>query len=358
MLSKETKVLLIANPVAQNGAGARAAERATNLLRDALGRSAVSVLMTCAAGHAQTEAARSGAFDVVLALGGDGVIHEAANGLMELPGKDRPTFGIIPVGSGNDYARTLGMSANSVETAVSQLLSAREQTFDIGRVNEHYFVETLSFGLDAAIALDTVDRRVRTGKTGTMLYLESGIDQLLYRLDLRHYSASVKDYHAMGSHAASSGLTDSAATNMFTSSAHAVDVRGRGGRVDGDAARLGEPACASSALDLEGDSYLFAVQVGQTYGGGFRICPEASTTDGLLDVCIAHPPLGRISAVFIFLLAKNAHHTRFKQIESFRTSALSLSFDAPLPVQIDGERLVADNYEISCIPQALRVLIP
>lgn len=95
----------------------------------------------------------------------------------------------------------------------------------MGKCNDRWFLETLSFGLDAAIALDTVERRVRTGKTGTMLYLQSGIDQLLHHMDLRRYTAVL----------------------------------------DG-----GEPVC--------GESYLFAVQIGQTYGGGFRICPDATPT--------------------------------------------------------------------------------
>ncbi len=191
MLSRGSKVLLIANPVAQNGAGAKAAKRAAALLRASLSEGSLDVMLTQAPGHAEAEASGAGDYGAVIALGGDGIIHETANGLLRLPAEDRPVFGIVPVGSGNDYARTLGMSARSVDAAVSQLLSARPQWFDVGLANGRYFVETLSFGLDAAIALDTVDRRARTGKTGTMLYLESGIEQLLHHLDLHHYRAKL-----------------------------------------------------------------------------------------------------------------------------------------------------------------------
>ncbi len=310
------RVLLIANPAAQNGKAAQAAERAAGLLRAGLGEEALDVVLTKSAGHAETEAARAsaaGEYDVVVALGGDGIIHEVANGLLSAPAAGharRPMLGVIPVGSGNDYARTLGMDARSVDKAVAQLFAARPRRFDVGLVNGRYFVETLSFGLDAAIALDTVERRKRTGKTGTALYLESGIDQLLHHLDCRHYRATLNE---------------------------------------------GSPAVVR---EIEGDSYIFAVQIGQTYGGGFRICPDARTDDGLLDLCIAHPPLGPLYATFIFLLAKNAHHTRFKQLEFLRTSSLKLAFDAPLPAQIDGERIEAETYDITCIPQALEVLAP
>lgn len=320
--SLEGKVLLIANPASQNGAGALAADRAAALLRAELGEAVVDVLLTQAPGHAEAQAAAAGAYGAVVALGGDGVAHEVANGLLRLPADQRPLFGLVPVGSGNDYARTLGMSAKSVDEAVRQLLAARPQSFDVGLCNGRYFVETLSFGLDAAIALETVDRRKRTGKTGTMLYLESGIDQLLHHLDKRSYRAEVSGYATLGT----SGPAAEGA--------------------------LGE------TLPQEGESYLFAVQIGKTYGGGFCVCPEARTDDGMLDICIAHPPLSPLYAVLIFLLAKEGHHTRFKQIEFFRAKGMRLSFDAPLAVQMDGERFDATSFDITCIPQALRVLVP
>lgn len=299
------KTLLIANPAAQNGNGAAAAERAAALLGDALGDGALDVAPTRGPGEAVHLAAGAGAYDTVLALGGDGVIHEAANGLMRLPAGERPTFGIVPVGSGNDYARTLGMSARSVDAAVAQLLAARARPADVGRCNGEFFVETLSFGVDAAIALDTVERRARTGRTGTALYLASGMDQLLHHLDCHRYTASF----------------------------------------DG-----GEP--------VRGASFTFAVQVGPTYGGGFRICPDARIDDGLLDVCIAHPPFGVARAVFVFLLAKGGRHTGFRQIELRRARTLSVRFDAPPPVQIDGEPLEAAEYAIDVVPRALGVLVP
>ncbi len=71
-------------------------------------------------------------------------------------------LGVIPVGSGNDYAATLGMSGK-VDRAVRQILDGEAGLVDVGCVNGSYFVETLSFGFDAAIALDTVERRKKTG---------------------------------------------------------------------------------------------------------------------------------------------------------------------------------------------------
>ena len=297
-------VLLIANPAAQRGNGAQAAQVAFDLLREWLGSDNVVLGLTEGPRHASylAAAASRSKFATVLALGGDGVVHEVANGLMQLDEGDRPRFGVIPVGSGNDYARTLGMSER-VSEALVQLHDAREAPMDIGCCNGEFFVETLSFGLDAAIALDTVERRKRTGEQGTILYLKSGLGQLLHHLDAYRFDAVLDD-----------------------------------GR------RLGDSV------------HLLTVQIGPTYGGGFRICPEADPADGLFDVCYASAPMSVPEATFKFLRAKDAHHTKFKNIHFERTASLELSFDRRPPCQIDGEPHIADSYSIAVNPSALRVL--
>ncbi len=296
------KTLLIANPVAQNGNGAAAAIRADEEFRRLLLPGEFELAMTEGPLHGRRIAADSSRFDTVIALGGDGLVHEVVNGLMEIEEANRPVFGLLPMGSGNDYARTLGMSFD-LGQSLSQITRCTSKQFDLGLCNGEYFAETLSFGLDAAIALDTVERRKRTGKTGTPLFLASGIDMLLHQIKEHRFVATV----------------------------------------DG-----GEPFSSSMLL--------FAVQVGPTYGGGFRICPEASAEDGLLDLCIAHPPLGIPKAVFIFLLAKNAPHTGFKQLEFRQVSSLAIRFEEQPPVQIDGEPFPALEYDISVKRRALRVL--
>lgn len=302
----EGNVLFIANPAAQNGNGATGATIAYDLLCDWLGEDHVDFRLTKAPSHA-TELARKldpNAYSTVFALGGDGIAHEVINGLMTFPQDERPTFGLIPMGSGNDYAKTLGMSL-SVPEAIVQFLDADVKALDIGLCNGVYFDETLSFGLDAAIALDTMERRKRTGRQGTLLYLSSGIDQLLHHLD--------------------------------TFEVHAV--------LDDDRV-------------IEGSMHLFAVQNGPTYGGGFRICPQADPADGLFDICYADAPMKLVEATFKFLSAKSAHHTKMKGIHFDRASKLQISFDRIPPCQIDGEPLPAQSYEITMEHHALDVLVP
>lgn len=297
--------LLVANPAAQSGRGMDIARRAHELLREGLGAdNQLELFFTDRPGSAKellaTQATR---YSCVIALGGDGVIHEVANGLMACEGGCR-TLGVIPAGSGNDYARTLGMS-DRAERAVEQLLQRRVRPVDLGVANGEYFTQTLSFGLDAAIALGTMERRKKSGKHGTMLYLEEGLHQLRC---MQMYPYELK--------------------------------------LEGEPARL-----------LTGEGLLLAVQNGPTYGGGFRVTPEASVSDGALDICIANGPVSALRATAIFLRAKDGHHVSSPIIEFHRAQSLTVRFPAAKPpCQIDGEPFTAERYEISVRPSALNAL--
>ena len=170
------KILLIANPASRHGEGIVDAARVEALLHERADAE-LTVLMTQRRGHAEELAAAAGGFDLVVVVGGDGAAHEVANGLMRIPREGRPAMGVVPAGSGNDYALSLGMSC-SLEEAARQLVSAPRRWADLGVCNGRHFIETLSFGLDAAIALDTIERRKRTGAAGVTLYMQSGFDQL------------------------------------------------------------------------------------------------------------------------------------------------------------------------------------
>ena len=296
-----SKTLLLANPTSQNGKGAEFAAQAEKLLRPALGDD-LEVLLTNAAGHAQEVASHSANFDTIIALGGDGIVHEIVCGLMEVDKADRPTFALIPAGSGNDYARSLGVHTD-VRGAVETILKADIRELDVGCCNGEPFAETLSFGLDAAIAIDTVERRKRTNKTETALYFEAGIDQLLHHLDTYYFDMSL----------------------------------------DG-------------APPIKGDMIMFAVQNGITYGGGFKICPEAKLDDGVFDICWAEGGFGVVKAILTFAKAKNGKHVNNKRVHFANASNIHIEFDRRPPCQMDGEGRVAQVFDISILRRELRVI--
>lgn len=304
------RTLIIANPAARSGAGAAAAAFADRFLTSYSAATAgYELTLTQAPGDAEhlARAASARGFDTVVALGGDGVIHEAVNGLMAVPARERPRLAVIPVGSGNDYGRTLGMALNDAEEALAQAVRGEVVEVEVGRVNRTHFMETLSFGLDAAIAIDTTARRAAdTSQVGEGLYVTSAL-KILPR------------------------------------------------------ARRGWPVAAS----IDGGeprrlpALIFAVQVGPTYGGGFRICPDADPADGLLDACfnVKRPLLPHLMA--LFGRARSGRHVTSKVIETARARRIELAFDDEPPVQVDGEDLTGGrSFSIEVVPRALRVIRP
>lgn len=301
------RTLVIANPTAHSGRGAEAADFSRSFLASYQSvTTGHELLRTRAAGDATQMAASAVGFDTVVALGGDGVIHEVVGGLMQIPVARRPQLGIIPIGTGNDYARTLGMARNDPARAWAQLVRGHAQATDLGEVNGIPFMETLSFGLDAAIALDTSDRRA----AGTRMEGEN----LFY----------------------SSGLRIMAQARQGWSWHGAFDGKGH---------------TASNTI-------IFAIQVGPTYGAGFRICPEASPTDGLLDVCYNHilPPVPGVLA--LFGLARFGRHTGSRVLRNLRMREAAIDFDEEPPCQADGEKVTGKHFEVRSLPTALRVIVP
>ncbi len=295
--------LLLANPVSRSGMGKEGAERISQMLSSLPSSTCtLEAKLTTGPGDATKIAAAAGDFDTLLVLGGDGVIHEAVNGLMSLEKGQRPVLGVIPMGSGNDYARTLHIIKNRPEKAMEQLLAAHTQDLDVGQVNGVHFMETLSFGLDAAIALDTMNHRT-TGR-GAHLFADSG-----WRI-----FSTAKDGYAFQ------------------------------GTIDG--------------APVSGHEAVFAVQLGPTYGGGFRICPAAKPDDGLLDICYSKELPSVPITLAVFALARFGLHTRSKHLFFVQAHHIELDFEAAPPCQVDGERLVATHFEIDSVPRAIKVLVP
>lgn len=314
------RTLIIVNPVAQSGAARAAAERLQRFLTMYCHRDASDVAQTERPRHATEIAAGAVSYDTVLALGGDGVVHEVANGLMRIAPEHRPTLGVIPVGSGNDFARTLGLTdvADVSGTDFAPLLASVPASLDLLRVTyesswpgvprlaTEYAVETVSFGLDAAIAIDTQTLRKSTRLLGAPLYTASG---------LRCFGRGYRDFPVTA-------------------------------RVDnGDTQQL--------------RTIVFAVQNGPTYGSGYQICPDADASDGMLDICYAKGPVSRAIALPVFLSAKNGKHVGNKHIHLQRARRVELDFAEPnYPIQIDGEQLRAKRLEIEVVPHTLNVLKP
>lgn len=245
-----------------------------------------------AVGLAQHDAHKG--FDVVVAFGGDGTINEIDNGLIG----SETALGVIPCGSGNDFARSLRIPHN-IRKAVDILKSHQTKIIDLGKLNRRYFVNGVGIGFDAFVNYQST---LVTRLNGQVKYLSFIVRSLSkYRsldMEIRYYGT----IHA-------------------------------------------------------GKTFLVAVGNGTSIGGGFRLTPDAKLNDGTFDVCrVADVGFGTILRHFPKLL--NGHIGKVRQVQLGRSPVLQVSSAEPLPVHLDGEiySMSATEINVKLAREKLRVI--
>ncbi len=296
---QEHSTLLIVNPTARHGE----TERLIPVVEHLLANMAHTTVLTTHAGHAAELAASAAEYDLVVACGGDGTVHEVLNGLMAHPQDTRPALGLLPTGSGNDTRRTLGVS-NDLSQSALELVTGERRRFDVGVCNGIYFNNSFAAGLDAKVTAKAVEYKVTTGRSGLWLYL-SALLHVLFK-DLSSFPLSVS--------------------------------------FDGGPS---EPI----------DTLILAANIGRTYGGGFLITPDALPDDGLLDVCTIDP-MGLPEALVRLPFVIAGKHTRMRPVHMSRHSSIVIDCECPVPAQIDGEVLLERRYEIEILPSAIECVVP
>ncbi len=296
---QETSTLLIVNPTARHGE----TERLIPVVEQLLANMAHDTILTTHAGHATKLAASAGDYDLVVACGGDGTVHEVLNGLMVHPPETRPALGLLPTGSGNDTRRTLGVSEDLTRSAL-ELVTGERRRFDVGVCNGMYFNNSFAAGLDAKVTAKAVEYKVTTGRSGLWLYL-SALLHVLFN-DLTSFPLSVS--------------------------------------FDG-------------GPEESIDTLILAATIGRTYGGGFLITPDAVPDDGLLDVCMIDP-MRLPEALMRLPFVVTGKHTRMGPVHMSRHTSIVIECEAPIPAQIDGEVLLERRYEIAILPSAIECVVP
>ena len=257
--------------------------------------------------HEAKERAMQAAKDgrAVIIVGGDGSVHEVVNGI--LTAGQRVPLGIIPAGSGNDYAwNTLGIPRDPA-AAVEHAFDGRLVDSDAGIVNDRYFANSFSVGLDADIAVAAGWMKKYPLMSGERLYYATTIRQLLFGYQRCPWLA----YQLDGS------------------------------------------ACESGA---EKRYVLMAVTNGPTYGAGFRINPTAEYSDGLFDVCtIDYTPLLR--ALRLLPTVQKGEHAGLPEVTFHRAKTVTIQSRAPVHIQTDGETTSATSFDAKILPGALLVRV-
>lgn len=290
---------LIANPSSGRELAASSAQALAESLRTAY--ASVEVVFTAGDGDAE-EAARLAVADgceTIFIAGGDGTLNEAVNGAASVDALANVRFGIVPMGTGNDFAAALGIP-NDPDEAIAVLLQQRELRVDVGRMNGRFFLNTSGGGFVAEVSVN-VTPQLKT-IAGRLAYLIGGAQALL---DYEPVRATV--------HAEPGGL------------------------------RLG--------LGL----YAFAVCNSRLIGGGRLIAPEAIIDDGLLDVCLIE---SMTALEFVALVRKVADggHVEDPRVRYLQASSVVIHLDRETRVNTDGEVLSATVCEYSVLPRAARFL--
>lgn len=119
----------------------------------------ILIRKTLAQGEASQFAEASGSYEHLIVIGGDGTLHEVVNGLMKLDRDHRPTIGLIPAGTCNDFARALNLPVEPIEAA-RLLKMSQAQPVDVMRVNERYGLNFVGVGLiaDASRQIDPIQK--------------------------------------------------------------------------------------------------------------------------------------------------------------------------------------------------------
>lgn len=292
------RLAVVANPASGGGKGAGHIKTVAGLLREL----DIPHELLVSRGPEEPErlareAANAGA-DVVAALGGDGLVGMVANGLV---GTDT-AMAVLPGGSGNDFAHMLEL--RTLGEAARLLAHPRFETIDVGRIESsdgvRHFVCVAGMGFDSEV--NEVANRIHRLR-GKPKYVSAVLRGLArYR---------------------------------------PVEFRIT---VDGESV-LGE------------DAMLVAVGNARSYGGGMQVCPDASLTDGALDVTVVRA-MSRRSFVATFPRVFKGTHVSHPAVRTFRGADIRVEADRPFQVYADGDPAGTLPANISVIPRALKVVIP
>jgi YegS/Rv2252/BmrU family lipid kinase len=301
------KVKLILNPMADMGNAWRIANDLRPIIHEYEGSADWSG--TVYPGHAIELARQAGldGYDMVIAVGGDGTVHEVVNGLMSLPEDKRPILGVVPVGSGNDFAHAIGLPMKA-DHALARALQGEAGRVDIGLMTyengrKAYFDNTLGMGFDAVV---TIRSHKLPLLRGFVMYLAAVIQTIL----LNHWPIKMQ-----------------------------FDIDGQ---------------------KFERDNLLVALCNGPREGGGFMVAPEAKNNDGLFHyVMVSY--CNRLTMFRLVPEVMKGTHGKFKEVTLGSCHSMSLTSNLPLYMHLDGEvytsfgsNLKQASFEL--LPGALKVV--
>jgi diacylglycerol kinase (ATP) len=295
----ERRIGVLVNP--SSGAG-RVARHSAAVLRGLASRGDhVVVIQGQSAAQAEQLVAEAMAegLDILVAVGGDGTVHQALQAVVGTG----TALGIVPLGTGNDAANSVGLARVSPESAVSVILAGTRRAFDVGRIEAgdgtiRHFLCVMSTGFDSS-ANERANQM--TWPSGTALYIRAML-------------AVLRTFQPIGYRA----------------------------QLDGEL--------------VVDDGMLVSVGNGPSFGGGMQVCAGADLHDGLLDLIWVHS-ISRRELLAVFPKVYTGKHLEHPAVESRRVRSATL--EAPGQVAYaDGERVAPLPATVMAVPDGVQVLVP
>ncbi len=294
------KIKVILNPFA-NRWGAQAQIEAVRAMLSAAGCTC-ELVVTEGPGEAieLAEAAVREGYDAVVAAGGDGTINEVINGILRAtPVGPTLPFGIIPLGSANDFNKIVGLPGTAVE-AISVIEAGNTRQIDVGKVNDRYFINNSAIAMEPTV---TIESWKITRISGEVRYLVALVRAL----------ARLKAWN--------------------------MKVHWDGGQ-------------------FEGPSFLLSV-CNSERTGGFTMAPGAKVDDGRLDLVLL-PEVPKLTFLQALLQLLQGKHTEHDEVLFTRVTEIAITSDPGTPVHADGEvfSLSETDFHYSILPGKLTLLSP
>jgi diacylglycerol kinase (ATP) len=236
--------------------------------------------------------------DVVLAAGGDGTVNEVVNGLVQCDWQ--PRLGVVPIGTANDFANTLGIP-ESVWDAIDVALRGRASAVDVGEVNGRKFINVSSGGFGADVTGSASQEAKR--RLGKLAYLLTGARKL-------------------------------------------VELKPARACFVGD-----------TGVIHDGEFIFFAVGNARQTGGGQLVTPRAELGDSKLDVVIV-PALARLDFLALLPELRAGTHLDSPDVIYVQTRRLEVSAEQPMRVNADGEAVRARRFSYRILERPLSVMQP
>ena len=292
----QTRWAFIVNPVAGNGHALKAEEEIRKQLKKR--NLTAPCVRTREHGHASIlaeELANQG-FTHIVAVGGDGTLNEVARAIVHQP---QCIMGVIPSGTGNDFAQIVGFSPDFSEEEWDVFFRAHHNKLDVGSCNGNYFFNGMGLGFDAQVASEN--------------YLPSG--------ELKEKRGNYI-WHIL--------------KNLLFFKAHKMQINMNG--------ELKEKF-----------SFLNTIAIGRRFAGDFFLTPKAMADDGLLDICLVDP-VNFFQKVAILLKVPKGTHLSHPKVHYYQTNKVSIQLDHREAYHLDGELFFDHQFDIEIHPGKLRFI--